>query len=381
VASLEAIRPSSSSISQTVATSQGRQRAVRSHDDEDGPQRILSGGPVADIRKTLESADEMSSVMAQFRLRTMRKEENRGMAQSYDYILEEDAPNKILAILGASWVTAEGLSRLLKDAFDDVTDRWLALQALDTQRESLDSAQQQALTEAIQLAQDAPRKEIRERKAGIHCAIKARLSAKQMPLEFGPRMLRAAYREFLINDAGTPDIDIYQSWISRFGYTRREQVLNFIEATFVDDMRSLDPSSTQAEALSPTQRLNVLKRLRSCERTFVQRVSTSPFAEPFNANEEDWLHFVLAILTDPRALDECMSAVAGPAALLQDNGAHGRLIGLLYRACSDLPGEPLQTQEARDVLLDGLRDLADAAYRRERSDRASDPVSRHRRSV
>ncbi|VVD77396.1 type III secretion system gatekeeper subunit SctW [Pandoraea anhela] len=381
MASLDVIRssPSSSFSESTAKTSSGRQRATRMADDDDGPQRLLSGGPVADIRRASESSDEMSSAMAQFRLRANRQEENRGMAQSYDYILEEDAPNKIREILGASWVTPEELTRLLRRAFDDVSDRWLALQAIATQRASLRVDQQLVLEAVIAEAQAAPPEEIRERKAGVHCAIKARLVGHHMALDFAPNMLRAAYRSFLTTESS--DIEIYQTWISGFGAERREQVLVFMEGAIVDDMRAEDPSSTPPQFASSLARLGTLRRLRACERSFVLRVSGSALAAPFNANEKDWLHFLLAVLTDPMALDESLRYTMGVNALLHDNRDHARLINLLLFACHQLPGEPLQTQENRDLLLEGLQALGGVAYARESSAHAADPVSRNRRSA
>ncbi|VVD90624.1 SepL/TyeA/HrpJ family type III secretion system gatekeeper [Pandoraea capi] len=381
MASLDVIRPSpSSSFSESAArTSSGRQRATRTADDDDGPHRLLSGGPVADIRRAAESSDEMSSALAQFRLRANRKEENRGMAQSYDYILEEDAPNKIREILGASWVSAEELTRLLREAFDDISDRWVALQALATQHKTLRAEQQLALEVVIAEAQAAPPEEIRARKAGVHCAIKARLVGHQMALDFAPNLLRAAYRSFLTTEA--PDIELYQTWISGFGFERREQVLIFMEGAIVDDMRAEDPSSTPPQFASSLERLGTLRRLRTCEHSFVLHVSRSALAAPFNASERDWLHFLLVVLTDAMGLDESLRYTMGVNALLRENGDHARLINLLLLACQQLPGEPLQTQDNRDTLLGGLRDLGGAAYARESSARAVDPTSRHRRSV
>lgn len=378
--SLDGVRTSPTTFSETSAkTHSNRQRAGQTADDDDGHLHLLSGGPVDQIRRAYDASDEMSSAMSQFRMRLLRRDEDRGMEQSYAYLLEEDAPNKIREILGTPWISPETLTRLLHDAFPDVSDRWMALQALHSQRTTFSAAQQLALEAVIAQAEAAPPQEIRERRAGIHCAIKARLIGHAMGLEFAPAMLRAAYRNFLSTEA--PDIEIYQTWIAGFGAERRAQVLQFMEGALVDDMQSADPSSTPQEFLTPLERLGILRRLRACERTFVMQVSASPLAAPFNAREADWLCFVLVILTDPLALDDAMRDVTGQAAMVHDNGAHGRLIGLLYRACSELPGEPLQRQDARDVLLESLRDMAGAAYRGERSDAAADPVSRHRRSA
>jgi type III secretion protein W len=380
VPDLNVHRPSPSSYSDVSAkTYSGRQRATRTSDDDDGPQRLITGGPVADIRRASESSDEMSSAMAQFRLRANRKEENRGMAQSYDYILEEDAPNKIREILGAAWVSPEELTRLLHKAFDDVSDRWLALQALDTQRHLLSAAQQLALETVIAQAEAAPPEEIRARKAGVHCAVKARLYGHAMTLEFAPNLLRAAYRSFLTADA--PDIEIYQTWISGFGFARREQVLDFMEGAIVDDMRADDPSSTPGQFTSSLGRLTTLRSLRTLEHGFVLLVSGSALAAPFNSSEKDWLHFLLVILTDPTALDESLRYTMGVGAITREIREHSQLLNLLLFACQKLPGEPLQCQEDRDAIITGLRDLGTAAYARESSAAAADPVSRHRRSV
>ncbi|ANI21629.1 hypothetical protein AB870_12255 [Pandoraea faecigallinarum] len=372
-------RPSPSSYSDASAkTYSGRGRAAKTADD-DGPHRLLGGGPVADIRRASESSDEMSSAMAQFRLRANRQEENRGMAQSYDYLLEEDAPNKIRAILGAAWVSPEELMRLLHKAFDDVSDRWLALQALHAQRHTLGAAQQLAIETALTQAEAAPPDEIRARKAGVHCAVKARLYGHAMTLPFAPKLLRAAYRSFLTTEA--PDIEIYQTWIAGFGAERREQVLDFMEGAIVDDMRAGDPSSTPGQFTSSLGRLTTLRGLRTCEHSFVRLVSESALAAPFNSSEKDWLHFLLVILTDPAALDESLRYTMGVSAIVREMRDHSRFLNLLLFACQRLPGEPLLTPGARDIILTGLRELGGAAYARESSAGAADPVSRHRRSV
>jgi type III secretion protein W len=380
VTSLDAIRHSPSFSEAPAKPQGGRFSAAKAVEDDDGPLRLLTGGPVSDIVRAACSADEGTAAGAQFGVRSsLRRREGQSVDDSYAYLLDEDAPQKIRAILATTWVSPEALTRLLYDAFADISDRWLALQVLVTERDTLDAHRQAALDTVLAQAQDVPADAVRERKAGIHCAIKARLTSVEMRLEYTPAMLRATYRSFLSSDA--PDIEVYQSWIAGFGYERRALVLQFVEGALVDDMQSADPSCTPTGFLTPLARLGILRRLRSCERTFVAQVSQSPHAAPFNSREEDWLHFVLAVLTDPATLDESMREVTGSAALLHDNGAHGRLIGLLHRACSALPGEPLQTPQAREALLDGLRLLAGSAYRGERSDGALDPVSRHRRSV
>ncbi|WP_176398996.1 type III secretion system gatekeeper subunit SctW [Pandoraea sp. PE-S2T-3] len=361
-------------------TAASRHRASQMAEDDDGPTRQILAGPVADIQRAQNASDEMSAAMAQFRSRALRSsEERRSLDDSYAHLLDESAPNKIQRILAATWASPETLARMLCVDFPDVSDRWLALRILISQRESLAPAQQHALDTLLAQAEAAPPQEVRERLAGVHCAIKARLANAGMPLGYTPAMLRAAYRNFLCGDEA--DVEIYQNWIAGFGFDRRTQVLHFMEGALVDDMRANDPSSTAREFLLPLTRLAVLRRLRTCEATFITRVSTSPLARPFNDRAQDWLHFLLAILTDPQALDGALRDVTGDAAMRQGFDAHGKLIGLLQRACQLLPGEPLQTQDARDAVLDGLLRFAEAAYRREPVAAGADPVSRDRRSV
>ncbi|VVE04149.1 SepL/TyeA/HrpJ family type III secretion system gatekeeper [Pandoraea pneumonica] len=363
-----------------VVTNHHRSTRTADDDDDGGARRILVGGPGADLRRALDASDEMSSVMAQFRSRALRSsEEHRGVDDSYARLLDDAAPDRIQRILAASWHSPNELARMLLTHFPDVSDRWLALKVLISQRETLSTEQQAALDIVLAQAEAAPPEEVRERLAGIHCAIKARLCSSEMPLACTPSMLRAAYRNFLCDEAG--DIEVYQNWIGNFGFARRAQVLHFMEGALVDDMRANDPSSTAREFLLPLTRLGVLRRLRTCESTFVAQISTSPMARPFNDREQDWLHFLLAILTDPAALDGALRDVTGDAAMLQGFEAHSQLIGLLQRACSALPGEPLQSQDARDAVLDGLSALAQTAYRRESVATHADPVSRDRRSA
>lgn len=385
---LEAIRPFSAPATLAQTSDKTGNKTAASHhqatrmadDDDDGASQRILGGPVADVRRAQDASDEMSSAMAQFRSRALRSaEERRGLDDSYAHLLDDSAPDKVQRILAASWASPEELGRMLTTEFPDVSDRWLAIKVLISQRDLLSPEQQTALDSVLAQAEAAPPEEVRHRLAGIHCAIKARLCSNEMPLAYTPSMLRAAYRNFLCGEVS--DIEIYQNWIGDFGFARRAQVLHFMEGALVDDMRANDPSSTAREFLSPLSQLGVLRRLRTCESTFVAQVSTSPMARPFNDRERDWLHFLLAILTDPAALDEALRDVTGDAAMLQGFDAHSRLIGLLQRACGALPGEPLQTQEARDAVLDGLKTFADAAYRRETVVMNADPVSRDRRSA
>ncbi|VVD64307.1 SepL/TyeA/HrpJ family type III secretion system gatekeeper [Pandoraea iniqua] len=361
-------------------TTASRHRSTRMAEDDDGPPRQVLAGPVADVQRAQNAADEMSAAMAQFRSRALRSsEERRGLDDSYAHLLDESAPDKIQRILAATWTSPDELARRLSADFPDVSDRWLALRILIAQRETLAPEQQAVLDAVLAQAETAPPQEVRERLAGIHCAIKARLAHTGMPLAYTPSMLRAAYRNFLCGDEA--DVEVYQNWVAGFGFERRTQVLHFMEGALVDDMRANDPSSSAREFLLPLARLAVLRRLRTCETAFITRVSTSPLARPFNDRAQDWLHFLLAILTDPQALDGALRDVTGDAAMRQGFDAHGKLIGLLQRACRMLPGEPLQTPDARDAVLDGLLRFADAAYRREPVAAAADPASRHRRSA
>lgn len=198
-------------------------------------------------------------------------------------------------------------------------------------------------------------------KAGINSALKAKLFGKKLLLKAG--LLRASYRSFLEFDG--PAIASYEDWIALYGYSKREAVLIFIEVAVMTDIDAQDPSCSRVEFGQLLKKLGDLKRLRSAEICFIQRLMKDDLIFRHNPNESDWLVFLLALLQAPEELKNLLLEVLGGKLLLADYRERAQVLQMLRLASLGLPQELFEDEEALPRMAEEFNKLTDLVFAHE----------------
>lgn len=324
-------------------------------------QRANDVSPAVDVQRFVQSTDEMSAALTQFRNRRDYEKKPDYLTDSFERVLEEEALPKakqILQIARARQVSAEELLKQARALFPDDSDLVLILRELLKRRklEEVVAKRLQALIQQVEEQADP-----KQLKAGINCALKARLFGKA--LELRPGLLRASYRQFLQSEE--PEVEVYADWIGSYGYQRRVMVLDFVESAILTDINSQDASCSRLEFGYLLGRLGQLKLLRSADALFVNRLLVNPVTHVFNTHEEDWLLLMLSLLQQPQDVDTLLARTVGKDALLSRHCEHSTLLQLLYLACKALPPQLFLVEGGQDVMLEALRQMAAIAYRHE----------------
>ncbi|HID7510682.1 TPA: YopN/LcrE/InvE/MxiC type III secretion system gatekeeper [Enterobacter hormaechei] len=328
-------------------------------------QRASDSTPAAEVQRFLQSTDEMSAAMTQFRNRRDLEKKSEHLSESFERVLEEEALPKakqILQIAKARNVSAEELLKQARALFPDESDLVLVLREL-LRRRKMDEVVAKRLQELILQVEE--KTDPKTLKAGINCALKSRLFGKALDLR--PNLLRASYRQFLQSEA--PEIEVYADWIGSYGYQRRVLVLDFIESAMLVDINSLDASCSRLEFGYLLGRLSQLKLLRSSDALFVHRLLANPVTSAFNPREEDWLLLMLSLLQQPQSLDALLAVTVGSHALLSRHYEHSSLLQVLYIACKALPPSLFSGDDGQELTLDALRQMSAIAYRHEQIER------------
>ncbi|WP_304529162.1 YopN/LcrE/InvE/MxiC type III secretion system gatekeeper [Chromobacterium sinusclupearum] len=328
-------------------------------------QRADDASPAAEMQRFLQSTDEMAAALTQFRNRRDYDKKLGHLADSFERVLDEEANPKaqqIVQVAKALGIRVEELLRQARALFPDDSDLALVLREL-LRRRQLDEVVRKRLQALLQQVEEQA--DPKSLKAGINCALKARLFGKS--LQLSPGLLRASYRQFLQSEAA--EVEVYADWISSFGYQRRVLVLDFIEGALLADIDSQDASCSRLEFGYLLGRLGQLKLLRSADTLFVGRLMGNEHVCAFNGNESDWLLFLLSLLLQPQDLDALLADTVGRSALLSRHSEHSTLLQALYQACKALPPALFVDPRWQEALLEALRHMAGIAYRHEQAER------------
>ncbi|MGL5729252.1 MAG: type III secretion system gatekeeper subunit SctW [Plesiomonas sp.] len=318
--------------------------------------------PASIVEKFVQSTDEMSAALTQFRSRRdYEKKLGLDFTESFERVLDDDVLPKVQQILNIVKVhgaRVDVLLQQLRSFFPDDSDLVLVLRAL-LRRRQLDEVVRKRLQALLKQVEESS--EPRQLKAGINCALKARLFGKAMSLN--PGLLRASYRAFLTSEEH--EVDLYADWIGSYGYERRALVLDFIEGSLIADTDSMDASCSRLEFGNLLGRLSQLKLLRSADSLFVGTLLANQRVCGFNPREESWLLLLLSILRYPQELDQLLAETLGESVLLRYHRDRSALIFSLYQACKSLPLALFIDESGFELVLDALREMASIAYQYE----------------
>lgn len=342
---------------------QDAQRDVVRHGDV--RQAISEESSVAQVEHFVQTTDEMSAAMAQFRNRREYEKKNDSLSGSFERVLDEEALPKakqILQVAKGHNVSPEELLSQARALFPDDSDLVLVLREL-LRRRKVGEVVTLRLQALLQQVEDQA--EPKPLKAGINCALKARLFGNT--LELRPGLLRASYRQFLQSECS--EIEVYADWIASYGYQRRAPVLDFIESALLVDINAQDASCSRLEFGALLNRLSQLKRLRSADAVFVNRLLASSITQAFNVHEESWLILMLSLLQQPYELDRLLADTLSRSALFSRHSEHSSLLHVLYLACKALPSSLFVDGRGHEVTLETLCQMATIAYQHERVER------------
>ncbi|WP_175743704.1 YopN/LcrE/InvE/MxiC type III secretion system gatekeeper [Burkholderia ambifaria] len=328
-------------------------------------QRANDANPAAEVQRFVQSTDEMAAALTQFRNRREYDKKLGHLVESFERVLDEEAQPKthqIIQVAKAHGISVEELLRQARALFPDDSDLVLVLCEL-LRRRQMDEVVRKRLQALLKQVEDQA--EPKSLKAGINCALKARLFGKV--LQLSPGLLRASYRQFLQSEAR--EVDVYADWIGSYGYQRRATVLDFMEGALLADINSQDASCSRLEFGYLLGRLGQLKLLRSSDAVFVGGLMANEKVWEFNVSEADWLLFLLSLLQSPQELDALLADMAARSALLSRHGEHSILLQALYRACKALSPALFVDARWQDALLEELRHMANIAYEHERIER------------
>lgn len=334
------------------------QQEIHHQKETEQAEGLQSGdlSPGAEVQRFIQSTDEMSAAMAQFRHRRDYEKKADSLADSFERVLDDDVLPKarqILQIIRSQNVSAEKLLSYIREFFSDDSDLVLVLREL-LKRHAADPVAGKRLSSVLQEAQ--AQAEPRQLKAGINCALKARLFGKVLTLR--PGLLRATYRQFIRSHE--PESELYADWISNYGYRRRHAILDYVEEALLADISARVSSSSSSEFGYLLGRLSQIKRLRSADILFVRRLAEClPGSQPAE-DEALWVLLMLALLQHPEEVDAILTETVGQKMRLLDARERSIFLQALYMACKSLPAS-LFDEEQNVVLLERLRAFTDTA--------------------
>lgn len=312
--------------------------------------------PASTQWKVLETVDEMSAAITLFNNRRAfdkKKVGKEGGFSSFDAILEDDAINKshqILNTIKSGDASMEYLLLLSKQMFPDTSDLILALREMKKNIEELKEAERKRLQELLTIVENKSDK--KTYKSGINCALKAKLFGKSFDLS--PKLLRTTYREFLFSE--NEPIESYIRWISNYGISKREAVVDFIESSLLSDISSNDPSCSKIEFGLFLKKLSEIQKLKSVEHLFVSKIINDKELKEIN-NEERLVFFILSIIKDPQVIDIILKELLGGHLFYTNHKRLAKILCTIYIVIKKIPTELFRDIESYNYLMDYLRSI------------------------
>lgn len=314
--------------------------------------------PAGRVQKFVQSSDELSAAATQFANRRRFDKKGDSSSESFERVLDDDAMPKAKSLLKVASVKEESLENLLRYArsmFPDESDLVMVL------RELLRREKDKVLKKRLKalLGEMEEKGLARETKAGINCALKARLFG-QKHLALKSPLLRGSYRRFLQNDQnGAED---YKDWIAAYGYQHRGDVLNFIESALLADIDSLDPSCSRMEFGELLGKLGQLKRLRSGDVLFFRKLLSNRNIDKLEKSEPEWLVLFFSLLQYPERINDHLYVLLGEAFLAAYHSERSTVLQIIFQACKSLPPELFDDGESLFMLLSEIEALASIAH-------------------
>jgi type III secretion protein W len=176
-------------------------------------------------------------------------------------------------------------------------------------------------------------------------------------------LLRDTYRSFLEAEGGP--VECYEDWVAIYGYQHRCSVLEFIEAALLTDIDAQDPSCSRDEFGQLLKKLGDIKRLRSVDPIFIQRLLGDELIGRHNAREPDLLVFLLGLLQFPDELEQLLLGLFSERFLLVEHRERAQLLQLLRLASLGLPLDLFGDDDALQRIAAQFTRLTDLVFAHE----------------
>ena len=346
-----AINPTSGTAISTFFQAQTRQKeSIKSASEGSSQQpefEDLDEQTPADLQqKLIDMADDMASVATQFRNRRELEQKGSLLSENFERVLDDDVVPKAKKLIEILSVKNSHIDILMDQArafFPDDSDLYLVLKEL-LKRKELSQIQRTRL-EAL-LAKVEEKVDLKMLKAGINCALKARLFGATLALKAS--FLRQTYRRFL--EENNHPVGDYEEWIASYGYKERYTVLNFMEESLRIDIQSENPSCDLLEFSNLGAHMMKLRLLRTADKEFVISLLAKKLVIPHHEEEADWLLLLCRMVRNQTPMSELLNQTFGPLCIPQSSRERSILFNAVRTAYKQLP----------DVLFQNNRELSDA---------------------
>lgn len=315
------------------------------------------------LAKVSQSVDEWMQGFSLFRARKdLTSKSGADAENNFDSILEENSLQKIAQLLKrVTNVKGNNIRDMLFTffkQFPDESDRVIILRKA-LQRSDIDESVKVTLRSVLKKLEETGNPKLL--KAGINVALKARLFGQSLGISAS--LLRSTYRHFLESEGD--DIETYKGWISTFGYKKRHNILEFIEEALLIDISSRAPSCMDLEFGKLLSNLLKLKKIRSLEFEFIQRLLTHKNITCVSSSEEQWLLFVFCIQQDPKGIETYLGDIVIFSNTRDNASKKARFYQSLYALVKSLPDDFFNELTAKTMIEDVIKSKIDQYFKYE----------------
>lgn len=306
------------------------------------------------LLKAVDVSDEMSAALSLYFSRRLFDNKIKGENNLSEWVLEENSNPKsedLLLIINEKNLSTYRLHQYAIKVFPDESDLAFVLREF-LRRSGLDELTRKKIKDILTLIEDSTN--LKFLKGGINASGKARFFGKLLHLK--PELLRASYRQFLLNDGNLSDI--YLEWLKIYGFRKREVVIDFIEIALISDINSSDPSCSKTEFGNLLAKCFDLKIIRATESVFVNDLVTTDLIADKEIAEEKCLQTLAAILQGDDDLYARIVDFIPSVYKLTHAQDISYYMGKIYRATSLLPEYLFIDGDWRNEVLEKLKQLS-----------------------
>ncbi|EAC1404459.1 YopN family type III secretion system gatekeeper subunit [Escherichia coli] len=305
------------------------------------------------LQETQNATDEMSSLLSQFMTRNRYERRKNSEIERNESFLDEvsdSSDGKFTDVKRNNNSDIAYFLQKIRQLFPDDSDLVLVLREL-LGKKDLEKAEKEKIQEFLrEIESKVAPKDIR---GAINCALKAKVYSKK--LKTNPKFLRRSYRGFIQNSK--PIALYYLDWVGMYGFDHRQLVLEYIEASLIDDIHSLDPSCSSTEFGDLLANLTSLKKLQSIENAFFSQLLKDTVAAKLNINQQDWLVLLISVISDSYNFTLILKDVLSEKIDSLDITSLARLVQLIYRLCVSLPHEIFTSEDSGEGMLKQILEL------------------------
>ncbi|ELX8380553.1 type III secretion system gatekeeper subunit SctW [Providencia vermicola] len=334
----------------------GAQEKSRSSKTGDDSDEVLRGQGVIDSSGEYAS---MSMLAASHVKRSSGKQDDtEDWMQFAERILDENADETILnveGILNRQFMTPKELKAFLLRFFSDPSDLLMALAALINRGK----LKQEQLEQLKKLEEQLHQEDIdRSTQAGVNIALIAKAFAQKIKQSAGN--LRMLYREFLAYEG--PVVYLYEQWVEEMESQERENIMRYLSRALACDLQALPLGDiNMGEFGNYFIRVGRLRELQSLDHVFIQQFFQSNLFKHHRQFinekfEKELSKLFTAGIRNHTNFNEGLLLFISSQLSMMSTDLRARFLQLLILAFATIPVSVFQSLEARDELINQLKD-------------------------